>query len=91
MLLILAIGFACTQLHSQSMKKGLTRSEKKFVKNVVKAQREKLIEITKTDDNNILVEFNSTKVMLKPNGYIGEVWIRTENDWLSLGTAEEAY
>jgi hypothetical protein len=71
--------------------KGLTRSEKRFVKNVVKAQREKLIEITKTDDNNILVEFNSTKVMLKPNGYIGEVWIRTENDWLSLGTAEEAY
>lgn len=90
MLLILAIGFACTQLHSQSMK-GLTRSEKRFVKNVVKAQREKLIEITKTDNNNILVEFDSTKVMLKPNGYIGEVWIRTENDWLSLGTAEEAY
>lgn len=90
MLLILAIGFACTQLHSQSMK-GFTRSEKRFVKNVVKAQREQPVEITKTDDNNILVEFDSTKVMLKPNGFIGEVWIRTENDWLSLGTAEEAY
>jgi hypothetical protein len=71
--------------------KDLKRSERRFVKNVIKAQGEKPVEIAKREDKHILVEFTSTKVMLKPNGFIGEVWIRTENDWLSLGTAEEAY
>lgn len=91
MILVLSLlGFVRSDLYSQSMK-GLTRTEKSFVRNVIKAQGERPIEVTKRKDNHIVVEFDSTMVVLLPNGYIGETWIRTDGDWLSLGTAEEAY
>ncbi len=84
------IGFVSSDIYSQSMT-GLSKSERRFVKNVIKVQNEKPVEITKRTDNHIVIEFQSTMVVLKPDGYIGETWIRTDGDWLSLGTAEEAY
>ncbi len=68
-----------------------TRSEKRFIKNVVEVQGEKPLAVTKRDDNHIVVEFDTTMVVLKPDGYVGEMWIRTDGDWLSLGTEEDAY
>jgi hypothetical protein len=68
-----------------------TRSEKRFIKNVVKIQGEKPLVITKRNDDYIVVEFDTTMVVLKPDGYVGEMWIRTDGDWLSLGTEQDAY
>ena len=49
------------------------------------------LKITKRSDNHIVIEFKLTMVVLIADGFIGETWIRNEGDWLSLGTAEEAY
>jgi hypothetical protein len=76
---------------SQNLPKSLTKSEKRFVRNVINAQKEQPVEITKRNDNFIVVEFPSTMVVLKPDGFIGEVWILGDGDWISLGTEEAAY
>ena len=91
MILVLSLlGFVRSNLYSQEIK-DLTRNEKSFVKNVIKVQGEKPVEITKRIDNHIVVEFNYTMVVLKPNGFIDETWIRIDGDWLSLETAEKIY
>lgn len=83
--------FVTSDVYSQKMK-GFTRSEKSFVRNVIKAHKsEEPVVITKRTDNHIVVEFETTIVVLKPDGYVGEVWIRTDGDWLSLGREENAY
>jgi len=84
------LSFVSSDVHSQLMK-GLSRAERRFVKNVNRIQKEEPVQITKKKDNYIVVEFDSTMVVLKPDGFVGEIWIRTDGDWLSLGTAEEAY
>lgn len=84
------LSFVSSDVYSQSMT-GLSKSERRFVKNVIKVQNEKPVEITKRIDNHIVIEFKSTMVVLKPDGFIGETWILEDGDWLSLGTAEEAY
>lgn len=89
-LVVSLLGFVVSDVHSQSMR-GLSRAERRFVKNVIRIQNEEPVEITKRKDNYIVVEFDSTMVVLKPDGFVGETWIRTDGDWLSLGTAEEAY
>ena len=84
------IGILNSDIHSQVMT-GFSMSERTFIKNVIKVQDEKPVKITKRSDNHIVIEFKLTMVVLKPDGFIGETWIRNEGDWLSLGTAEEAY
>lgn len=71
--------------------KQFTRTEKNFIRNVVRAQKEKVISIVKRENNYIEIEFKSTLVILKPDGFIGEVFIKEGERWLSLGPAEEAY
>ena len=83
--------FVTTDVRSQKLK-GLTRSERQFVKNVVTInKKEKVVEITKRLDNHIVIEFTNTMVVLKPDGYVGETWILEDGDWLSLGREEDAY
>jgi len=84
------IGILYSDVYSQ-VKTDFSMSEKTFIKNVIKTQNEKPVKITKRTDNHIVIEFKSTMVVLKPDGYIGETWILNEGDWLSLKTAEEAY
>jgi hypothetical protein len=76
---------------SQELPKFLSRSEKKFVRNVIELQNEKVIEITKRSDSHIIIEFKTTMVVLKPDGFVGEMWILGDGDWISLGTEENAY
>jgi hypothetical protein len=91
MILVLSLlGFVRSNLYSQEIK-DLTRNERSFVKNVIKIQNEKPVEVTKRVDNHIVIEFNYTMVVLKPNGFIDKIWIRTDGDWLSLETAEKIY
>jgi hypothetical protein len=71
--------------------KDLTRDEKRFVKNVIKLTNEKLGSIVKRADSYIVLEFPTTIYVLRPDGYIGEVWILGDSDWISLGTEQDAY
>ena len=85
------LAFVTTDVRSQTLK-DLTRSERLFVKNVINInKKEKVIEIIKRKDNHIVIEFTSTMVVLKPDGYVGETWILEDGEWLSLGTEEDAY
>jgi len=90
-LIIMFSLFVSTLGSSQRLPNALTRSERKFVRNVIEVQKEKVIEITKRSDSHIVIEFETTMVVLKPDGYVGETWILEDGDWLSLGTEEDAY
>lgn len=85
LLSFLLVGFT-SKFYGQSMKK-FTKSERKFVKNVIKAHNEVPVNIKRIQDQ-IEIEFSNIRVILKPDGFIGEVWLREENYWLSLGTEE---
>jgi hypothetical protein len=69
----------------------LSKKEMQFVNNIIELQKEKVIEITKRSDKHIVIEFTSTMVVLKPDGYIKETWILGDGDWISLRTEENAY
>ena len=84
------LAFVTADVKSQKLK-GLTRAERSFVRNVVRIQKERPLDVFKRDDDHIVIEFDSTMVVLKPDGYVGEMWILSEGDWISLGTEEDAY
>ena len=69
---------------AQDLPKNLTRSEKKFVRNVIEITNDVLVNVTKRKDDIIVLEFWNTMYTLK-DGYIDEVWILEDEDWLSLG------
>ncbi len=63
----------------------LSKEERRFVKTVVKNTNEKLNTIIKREDSHIVLEFDSTICVLRPNGFIDEVWILDNEEWISLG------
>jgi hypothetical protein len=87
-LMMLLVLLGVSKANSQ---KDLTRDEKRFVKNVIKLANEKLGSIVKRADSYIVLEFPTTIYVLRPDGYIGEVWILGDSDWISLGTEQDAY
>jgi hypothetical protein len=78
-LMIAGVGYSQVELP-----KNLTRSEKRYVKNVIEITNDVLVNITKRTDNVIVLEFYNTMYTLK-DGYIDEMWILEDEDWLSLG------
>ena len=71
--------------YSQNLPKNLTRSEKKFVKNVIELTNDVLVNVTKRNDGIIVVEFWNTMYTLNDLGYIDEMWIVEDEDWIALG------
>lgn len=71
--------------YSQKLPKNLTRSEKKFVKNVIELTNDVLVDVTKRNDGIIVVEFWNTIYTLNDLGYIDEMWILEDEDWIALG------
>lgn len=71
--------------YSQKLPKNLTRSEKKFVKNVIELTNDVLVNVTKRNDGIIVVEFWNTMYTLNDLGYIDEMWILEDEDWVALG------
>lgn len=71
--------------YSQKLPKNLSKSEKKFVNNVIELTNDILVNVTKRNDGIIVVEFYHTMYTLTENGYIDEMWILEDEDWLSLG------
>ena len=70
--------------YSQNLPKNLSKSEKKFVNNVIELTNDVLVDVTKRTDGIIVLEFWNTMYTLK-DGYIDEVWVLEDEDWLSLG------
>ncbi len=77
--MIAGVGYSQVELP-----KNLTRSEKRYVKNVIEITNDVLVNITKRTDDVIVLEFYNTMYTLK-DGYIDEMWILEDEDWLSLG------
>jgi len=70
---------------SQELPKNLTKSEKKFVNNVISLTNDVLVEVVKRNDGVIVVEFYNTMYTLNEFGYIDQMWILEDEDWVSLG------
>ncbi len=83
--------FVSTFGSSQELPNFLSKTEKKFVRNVINVQGSNPVEITKRKDAHIVLEFKDTMVVLKPDGFVGEMWILGDEDWISLGTEEDSY
>jgi hypothetical protein len=71
--------------YSQNLPKNLTKSEKKFVNNVIELTNDVLVEVVKRNDGIIVVEFYNTMYTLTEFGYIDQMWILEDEDWVSLG------
>jgi repressor of nif and glnA expression len=74
--------------YSQKLPKNLTRSEKKYVKSVIELTNDVLVDVTKRNDGIIVVEFWNTMYTLNEFGYIDEVWVLEDEDWMALGNQE---
>lgn len=74
--------------YSQKLPKNLTRSEKKYVKSVIELTNDVLVNVTKRNDGIIVVEFWNTMYTLTEFGYIDEVWVLEDEDWMALGNQE---
>ena len=69
---------------SQDLPKTLTKSERKFVNNVISLTNDVVVDVIKRNDNVIVIEFWNTMYTMK-DGYIDEMWILEDEDWVSLG------
>ena len=83
--MIVALIFAGTSYSQVELPKNLTKSEKKFVKNVIELTNDVLVEVVKRNDGIIVVEFYNTMYTLNDLGYIDEMWILEDADWVALG------
>jgi hypothetical protein len=77
--------FIAGTVDAQDLPKNLTKSERKFVNNVISLTNDVLVEVTKRNDGIIVVEFYNTMYTLNEFGYIDEMWILEDEDWVSLG------
>lgn len=84
LIMIIAIFIAGAGI-SQKLPKNLTKSERKFVNNVISLTNDVLVEVVKRNDGMIVVEFHNTMYTLNDLGYIDEMWILEDEDWVSLG------
>lgn len=80
----LIVIFIVVSMNAYSQNSKLTKEEKKFVENVIKVQNQEPVGITKRKDNHIVVEFETTMMVLKPDGFVGEMWILGDGDWERL-------
>ena len=74
--------------YSQKLPKNLTRSERKYVRTVISLTNDVLVDVTKRDDGIIVVEFWNTMYTLNEFGYIDEMWVLEDEDWMALGNQE---
>jgi hypothetical protein len=70
------------------MYKGLTKSEKKFVKNIETIQQEHIVSITKQSSSYILIVFPTAKYLLNSStGFVANMWVLSDDDltWEEMG------
>ena len=66
-------------------KEKLSYQEKRFVKNVIKLHGDNALDITRNEENMLEVTFEDTIYVLNSKGFIHEVYIVIENEWVNLG------
>ena len=67
---------------------GLTKEEKKFVKNIELIELEVLQKVYRTSENTLMVEFGTIKYLLNSEtGHVDNVWVLGDDDitWEELG------
>jgi hypothetical protein len=84
-LFMIGLLFIAGTIGAQDLPKNLTKSERKFVNNVISLTNDVLVEVVKRNDGIIVVEFYNTMYTLNEFGYIDQVWILEDEDWVSLG------
>ena len=62
-----------------------SKSEKRFIKNVVQMQNESPTKVSKNSDGTITIEFTDYKYDLKKDGFMGKAYFKEDDTWLSLG------
>jgi hypothetical protein len=85
--MIVALVFAGAG-YSQKLPKNLTKSERKYVRTVISLTNDVLVNVTKRNDGIIVVEFWNTMYALNEFGYIDEMWVLEDEDWMALGNQE---
>jgi hypothetical protein len=65
-------------------KEKLSYQEKRFVKNVIKLHGENALDITKNKDNMLEITFEDAIYVLNSKGFIHEICIVIENEWVTL-------
>jgi hypothetical protein len=84
-LFMIGLLFIAGTVGAQDLPKNLTKSERKFVRNVISLTNDVLVEVVKRNDGIIVVEFYNTMYTLNEFGYIDEMWILDDEDWVALG------
>jgi hypothetical protein len=84
-LFMIGLLFIAGTVGAQDLPKNLTKSERKFVRNVISLTNDVLVEVVKRNDGIIVVEFYNTMYTLNEFGYIDEMWILEDEDWTALG------
>ena len=77
--------------NAQKLPGFLSKSERKFVKNVISVTNDVLVDVTRRPDGVIVIEFWNTMYTLTDNGFIDQVWILEDEDWIALGREQAAY
>ena len=65
-------------------KEKLSYQEKRFVKNVIKLHGDNALDITRNEENMLEVTFDDTIYVLNSKGFIHEIHIVIENEWVIL-------
>ena len=84
-LFMIGLLFIAGTVGAQDLPKNLTKSERKFVRNVIELTNDVLVDVTKRNDGIIVVEFYNTMYTLNDLGYIDQMWILDDEDWVALG------
>jgi hypothetical protein len=85
---LLITNIAFSGVTDDGMYNGLTKSEKKFVKNIEIMQQEHIVSITRQSPSYILVVFPTAKYLLNTaTGFVSNVWILSDDDltWEEMG------
>lgn len=72
-------------LNAKNIKRKFTDAEKSFIKNVVRNERAFSYRIKKQKNESIIIKFKNIKYTLLKDGFIGEIWVKENNKWQSLG------
>jgi len=84
-LFMIGLLFIAGTIGAQDLPKNLTKSERKFVRNVISLTNDVLVEVVKRNDGIIVVEFYNTMYTLNDLGYIDQMYILEDEDWVALG------
>lgn len=70
---------------SNNLPKSLSKSERKFVQNVVRIHGSKPLEVIKLKNGNILVNYSDQRIVLGTDGFIHDLGILEDGVWIDLG------